>query len=508
MMAAESRVSGVSLAWLLEGLVDDAGQMEIAVGGLATDSRQVCRGDLFLACQGLQVHGLAYVDQAIERGAAAVLWEPVADDTINRIGTALSVPALAVTGLMQKLGIIADRFHASPSRQLHVIGVTGTDGKTSVTHFIAQALSSGDRPCGLLGTLGYGVYGALQTPTHTTPDALRLHAEFAALRDCGVQQAAMEVSSHALHQQRTAGVAFDTAVLTHLSRDHLDYHGSIEAYAEAKRRLFVMPGLACAVLNVGDDFGRQLAGDLKHQLRVIACQAQPGGVARDYAEWIELSNVHALEQGLALELESSWGPAAFESTLLGAFNAENLMVALGALLAAGLSLDDAVQRLSRVGTVAGRMELFSQPGAPRMVVDYAHTPHALATALQALRAHCKGELVCVFGAGGDRDRGKRPQMGAQAERHADRVILTSDNPRNEDPASIIEQIASGFEQPQRALRIVDRATAIEHALREAAVDDLILVAGKGHEDYQQSGEQRLAFSDRTLVRQLLRGLAE
>ncbi|HHJ17089.1 MAG TPA: UDP-N-acetylmuramoyl-L-alanyl-D-glutamate--2,6-diaminopimelate ligase [Gammaproteobacteria bacterium] len=508
MMAAESRLPGVSLAGLLEGLSDDAGLVDIAVTGLATDSRQVRRGDLFLACQGLQVHGLAYVDQAIERGAAAVLWEPVADDTINRIGTSLSVPALAVPGLMQKLGIIADRFHAGPSHQLHVIGVTGTDGKTSVTHFIAQALSSGERPCGLLGTLGYGVYGALQTPTHTTPDALRLHAEFAALRDCGVQQVAMEVSSHALHQQRTAGVAFNTAVLTHLSRDHLDYHGSIEAYAEAKRRLFEMPGLGCAVLNVSDDFGRQLAGDLKHRLRVIACQAQPGGVARGYSEWIELRSVRALEKGIALELESSWGPAAFEASLLGAFNAENLLVALGALLAAGLSLDDAVQRLSRVSTVAGRMELFSQPGAPRVVVDYAHTPHALATALQALRAHCSGELVCVFGAGGDRDRGKRPQMGALAERYADRVILTSDNPRNEDPTSIIEQIAEGFEQPQRATRIVERGAAIEQALREAAVDDLILVAGKGHEDYQQSGERRLAFSDRTLVRQLLRGLAE
>jgi len=481
MMAVESGVSGLSLAWLLEGLCIDGAVADVEILGLATDSRSVRPGDLFLAGQGLRVHGLVHVEQALQRGALAVAWEPVADPHISSIAASLVLPAVAVAGLAQKTGVIADRFYAHPSRELHVIGVTGTDGKTSVSHFIAQALSTEQQSCGLLGTLGYGVYGALQTPTHTTPDALRLHAEFAELRDQGVKNVAMEVSSHALHQQRTAGVSFDTAVLTHLSRDHLDYHGSVEAYAEAKRRLFNSPGLSCAVVNVADDFGRQLAADLKHRLQVIA--------------------------GIALELESSWGAATFETALLGGFNAENLLAALGALLASGLSLRTAVERLARVKTVAGRMELFTRTGAPRVVVDYAHTPHALETALQALRPHCRGELICVFGAGGDRDRGKRPQMGALAERFADRVVLTSDNPRSENPDSILDQIAQGFEQPQRAVRISDRGAAIASAIREAAADDLVLVAGKGHENYQQTASQRLAFSDRARVQEVLRELA-
>ncbi len=504
MMAAESNLSAVSLVCLLEGLGVEGPVVDAQISGLATDSRSVRRGDLFLACQGLQVHGLAHVEQAIRQGALAVVWEPVSDARIGDIASSLSVPTAAIAGLSQKLSVIADRFYAHPSEALHVIGVTGTDGKTSVTHFIAQALSVGKQSCGLLGTLGYGVYGALQPPTHTTPDALRLQAELAALRDSGVRQVAMEVSSHALHQYRAAAVAFDTAVLTHLSRDHLEYHGSIEAYAEAKRRLFQSPELSSVVLNVRDDFGRRLASELQGKLRVIAYHSRPDGADRNYADWLELAGVQPLEKGIALQLESSWGAASFEAPLLGVFNAENLLAALGALLASGLPLQTAVQRLSRVKTVPGRMELFTQQGAARVVVDYAHTPHALETVLQALRPHCSGELVCVFGAGGDRDPGKRPLMGALAERYADRVVLTSDNPRHEDPDSILDQIARGFEQPQRALRIVDRAEAIAAAVGEAAADDLVLVAGKGHEDYQQRGSERLPFSDRGWVQQLLR----
>ena len=477
MMAAESTVKGVSLAWLLEGLCTDGTVPVMEVSGLATDSRLVCPGDLFLAGQGLRAHGLAYVDQAIRQGAVAVAWEPVADSTVSDWVAGLPLPAVAVAGLTQKLGVIADRFYAHPSKELNVIGVTGTDGKTSVTHFIAQAMSSGDQACGLIGTLGYGVYGDLQVPSHTTPDALRLQAELSAMRDHGVRHVAMEASSHALHQHRTAGVDFNVAVLTHLSRDHLDYHGSVEAYAEAKRRLFESAGLSCAVLNVNDDFGCQLAKQLDARMRVIAYQGRPDGAARAYSNWIELTALQALQQGLAMQLESSWGAAELKVSLLGGFNADNLLAALGALLGSGLTLEGAVQRLSRVTTVPGRMELFAQDGAPRVVVDYAHTPNALETALRALRPHCAGELVCVFGAGGDRDQGKRPFMGAAAERYADRVVLTSDNPRHENPDSILDQIASGFEQPQRAVRISDRARAIETVVREAAPGDLILVAG-------------------------------
>ncbi|MGD8842368.1 MAG: UDP-N-acetylmuramoyl-L-alanyl-D-glutamate--2,6-diaminopimelate ligase [Gammaproteobacteria bacterium] len=506
MMAAEAHDSGMPLCLLLEGLVSDRAGVavpDLAVTGLASDSREVRPGDLFLACQGLRVHALTHAAQAVQRGAAAILWEPPVADELQGQAERLPVAALPVEGLGHKLGRIADRFFGHPSRDMHVIGVTGTDGKTSVTHFIAQALSRDGQDCGLLGTLGYGVYGRLRAPTHTTPDPVQLQAEFARLHDAGVRRVAMEVSSHALHQRRTDGTAFNTAVLTHLSRDHLDYHGSIEAYAEAKRRLFVGDGLETAVVNMGDAFGRSLPERLDAKLRVIAYGRRGDQNVRAVAHWIELAGVTARPRGIRLTLDSSWGPAEFEAPLLGAFNADNLMAALGALLAAGLTLDEAADRLRHVGTVAGRMELFVTDGGPRVVVDYAHTPHALATALQALRPHCQGELVCLFGAGGDRDAGKRPQMGAVAERHADRVVVTSDNPRSESPEHIIDQIVAGFEQPQRARRMADRGQAIEQAVAAASPDDVVLVAGKGHEEYQEIAGQRLAFSDRERVRQAL-----
>ena len=504
MMAVESMRGGVALADLLQDLAGDVAVPGLTVTGLADDSRRVQPGDLFLACQGLHVHGLAHAAQAVQRGAAAVLWEPVEDRSLQAVADGLPVAALPVAGLSHKLGPVADRFYARPSAQMQVIGVTGTDGKTSVTHFIAQALSGSGESCGLLGTLGYGVYGRLQAPTHTTPDALRLQAELARLRDAGVPRVAMEVSSHALHQHRTDGTHFAVAVLTHLSRDHLDYHGSVEAYAEAKRRLFLTPGLSSAVLNVGDDFGRRLAAQLDPRVEVTAYGRAGDGCERAAAHWIVLETVTARPQGITLQLKTSRGAASLAASLLGDFNADNLMAALGALLASGLSLDDAVQRLQTVTTVPGRVELFALPGMPAVVVDYAHTPHALQTVLEALRPHCRGELVCVFGAGGERDRGKRPEMGRCAERYADRVVLTSDNPRGEPAEAILDEIAAGFEQPQRAQRISDRGQAIDTAIAAAAPDDLVLVAGKGHEDYQQVGDRRLPFSDRVRVRQALR----
>ncbi|HFD78769.1 MAG TPA: UDP-N-acetylmuramoyl-L-alanyl-D-glutamate--2,6-diaminopimelate ligase [Gammaproteobacteria bacterium] len=503
-MAAPRQGSGIPLTDLLDGLGACGEVPRIEVTGLSAASGSVQPGDLFLACRGIHSHGLEHVAEALQRGAGAVVWER--DGAESAIVASLPVPSVALPGLGHKLGIIAARFYGHPSRELHVIGVTGTDGKTSVSHFIAQALSQPQRPCGVLGTLGYGVWGELHPPTHTTPDALRLQAEMAALRDRGVEQMVMEVSSHALHQHRTDGVVFDTAVLTHLSRDHLDYHGSVEAYAEAKRRLFASPSLAAAVVNVGDAFGRELAASLKGRLRVIAWQGNDDGEARRYPEWLVLRRVRALPEGLELDLLSSQGEASLRTAVLGDFNAGNLLAAVGALLAAGVSMEDALRRLSGIATVAGRMELVSLPGAPRVVIDYAHTPHALESVLRALRPHCRGELVCVFGAGGDRDRGKRPLMGAVAERLAERVILTSDNPRSEDPGEILRQIAAGFEQPARALIIEDRARAIDSALAGAAPDDLVLIAGKGDEAWQEVAGRKLPFSDREQARRVLRRL--
>ncbi len=503
MMAARCTGQGVLLRELLAGLTDTV-VTDVAVQGLSADSRAVRAGDLFLACQGLRVHGLDHVGQALGQGAAAVVYDPEGCEQLDTVLAGIPVPAVAVRDLSQHLGVIADRFYARPSQHMHVIGVTGTDGKTSVTHFIAQALSSSGTPAGLLGTLGYGVYGDLNEPTHTTPDALRLQAELAELRDRGVTQLAMEVSSHALHQYRSDGICFHTAVLTQLSRDHLDYHGSLEAYADAKRRLFHTPGLQCAVLNAGDAFGRALAEGLADDVRVISWQVQ-SDVQPLSDEWLVLRAVRALPEGIALEVASDSGAVEFEARLLGDFNAANLLAAMGALRAAGLSLEESAQRLSAVATVPGRMELFTASGKPRVVVDFAHTPNALETALRALRAHCKGDLVCVFGAGGDRDAGKRAPMGAAAERYADRVIVTSDNPRHEAPGDIMAQVVAGMTEPDRVEQIEDRGEAIDVVLSTAGVDDLVLIAGKGHETTQQVGDLKLAFSDRERVLQRLCG---
>ncbi|VAW80662.1 UDP-N-acetylmuramoylalanyl-D-glutamate--2,6-diaminopimelate ligase [hydrothermal vent metagenome] len=498
MMAAHPTTNGVLLGELLAGFSKNTVQAGIVVQGLASDSRNVQQGDLFLACHGLQIHGLEYMAQAIVQGAVAVAYDPEGCGNTEKILPDVSVPVFAVPDLSQRLGVIADRFYAKPSDEMHVIGITGTDGKTSVSHFISQALSEPEAPAGLLGTLGYGVYGALDAPTHTTPDALRLQSELAALRDRGVKHLAMEVSSHALHQYRSEGIRFHTAVLTQLSRDHLDYHGSLDAYADAKRRLFLTPGLKCAVLNAGDAFGRALAQKLADEVRVISWQSKQD-VKPLAEEWLALRALRALPTGIALKVDSSFGEVEFESRLLGDFNAENLLAALGALLATGLSLNDAALRLSQVATVPGRMELFSAPGLPRVVIDFAHTPNALEAALRALRPHCSGELACVFGAGGDRDQGKRPQMGATAEHYADRVVVTSDNPRHEMPADIMAQIISGMAQPESVVMIENRGAAINSALMAAGEDDLVLVAGKGHETTQKIGDLKTAFSDRVYV---------
>lgn len=504
MMVVQASPRGTPLADLLVGLVDQHVSPDVCPQGLTSDSRAVKPGDLFLACPGARTHGLEYLAQAIGQGAVAVVYDPEGYPVADSLPANIPVPAIEVASLSRHLGVIADRFYAGPSRDMQVIGVTGTDGKTSVSHFIAQALSTGCKPAGLLGTLGYGVYGKLKTPTHTTPDALRLQEELAALRDQGVKQLAMEVSSHALDQYRCAGVRFHTAVLTQLSRDHLDYHGSLVAYADAKRRLFQAPGLQYAVLNADDTFGRELAAELAGKVDIVSWQT--GAATKPLAdEWLALRALRALPQGMELGVDSSFGTATFETCLLGDFNAHNLLAALAALLASGLALDDAVHRLSKVTTVPGRMEMFSASGKARAVVDFAHTPAALEAALKALRPHCAGDLVCVFGAGGDRDAGKRPQMGAVAERYADRVIVTSDNPRHEEPKDIMAQILAGMAQPQHAEQIEDRGTAIRTALSAAGADDIVLIAGKGHEETQQLGDLKIAFSDRDYVARCLNG---
>lgn len=497
MMAARCRPAGLTLRELLDGhaVVDQAGA-DLLISGVALDSRRVRPGDLFLACQGTREHGLAHARQAIEQGAVAVAWEPV--EGLEPLG--LSVPAVPVAGLGERAGVIAARFFGHPSRAMTVIGVTGTDGKTSVSQFLAQALDQDGARCGVIGTLGYGLWGDLIEGGHTTPDAVTLQAELAGLRRQGARWLSMEVSSHALAQGRVNGIAFDHAIFTNLSRDHLDYHGSVEAYAAAKRRLFEWAGLEFAILNLDDAFGQALRGALRGPRILGYGLAGPGAYA---GEVVTARCVDILERGVRAEVHTPWGVGELEAAVLGRFNVLNLLAVLASLLALGIEMNEALLRLRRVRTVPGRMEPFGGHGRPVAVVDYAHTPAALEHVLTALREHCQGRLWCVFGCGGERDRGKRPLMAQAAERLADAVIVTDDNPRGEDGQAIVQEILAGFVDPAAVTVERDRAAAIGLALSRAQAGDVVLVAGKGHEDYQIVGAERRAFSDRRLVAELL-----
>jgi UDP-N-acetylmuramoyl-L-alanyl-D-glutamate--2,6-diaminopimelate ligase len=462
---------------------------DCAIGGLAQDSREVKPGDLFLAFRGQHFDGERFIGPAIQAGAVAVLVEGEAGEIELRGG----VPCIPYPDLTRRAGELAARFYDDPTRAMQVIGVTGTNGKTSISHFLAQSLPA---PCGLLGTLGYGIYGQLRKGAFTTPFAPDLQQLFHALRQAGVSRAVMEVSSHGLDQGRVAGVHFETAIFTNLSRDHLDYHGSMEQYGAAKRKLFHWPGLKRAVINLDDAFGRELLTDLPPGLEVLRYSLD-----NPRAE-IHCRRITPLADGYELAVITPWGETNLRSPLWGHFNLSNLLATLAMLVPHGSSLAQASQRLSALSAVPGRLEHYARPGSPRLVIDYAHTPDALEKVLSALREHCQGKLWCVFGCGGERDAGKRPLMGELAERLADRVIVTDDNPRGEDPAEIIAQILAGMSQPEHAWVLADRRQAITYAFCEAAAEDVILIAGKGAEETQHIGDRLLPFSDRRLAAEL------
>jgi UDP-N-acetylmuramoyl-L-alanyl-D-glutamate--2,6-diaminopimelate ligase len=477
---------------------------DVAVSGLSIDSRDIAPGSLFLALRGTRGHGLDYARQAVDAGAIAVAWEPA--EGLNE--APLAVPSLRVEGLSAQAGRIAARFYDDPSTRMFVAGVTGTDGKTSTAHLIAQGLDLLGVVCGYLGTIGYGRLGNLATSTHTTFDAVRLQKALAELLQGGAEACAMEVSSHALDQHRVAGVKFAAAVLTNVGRDHLDYHGTEEQYTGAKRRLFTDCAPAVAILNRDDTIGARWADELQvsegsegRLIRYGRADSRETNGHRFVAQRIDTR-----PDGLRIEVDSHLGRAVIASPLLGTFNAYNLLAALAVICARGAPLADACAALSRARTVPGRMEAFAGPlFRARVVVDYAHTPQALAAALKALRAHVEGRLICVFGCGGDRDRGKRPLMGAAAAELADCAIATDDNPRSELPEAIVAEVLAGVPQTLMHRLVVehDRARAIERAVRMAGDGDIVLVAGKGHEDYQIYGRQSRHFSDREFVAGLL-----
>lgn len=473
---------------------------------LVSDSRRCAPGRAFFAYPGEAGDGRRFIPDAISRGAAAVVWESDA----FAWDPAWQVPNAGVKGLKLRSGEMAHQFYGRPSEALWMCGVTGTNGKTTCSQWLAAALGAHGVTTGVIGTLGAGIGGALEPLPNTTPDALELHRLLASMRAGGAAAVAMEVSSHGLAQGRVNGVEFDCAVLTNLSHDHLDYHGTMDAYAQAKARLFDVPGLAVAVLNLDDVFGVRLAQRLGSRgVRTIGYALSPAAVAPGSVHQFAAARELRYEGGAThIAIDSTWGALELRLPHAGRYNAANALAVFAALLGYGIDARTAGRLLETLPPVTGRLQRVGGGGKPLAVIDYAHTPDALEKALTALRPVADaagGRLVAVFGAGGERDATKRPLMGAAAARLADALVLTSDNPRSEDPLAIIAAIRRGIPAGAAASVQVepDRASAIALALGAAAANDVVLIAGKGHEEYQEIAGRRTAFSDVAAATQAL-----
>jgi len=471
---------------LFRGFGTDVPALDVV--DITLDSRTAVRNGLFIACRGTRQHGLDFLGDALRAGVGAVAWEP--GGSLRPPELPAGVANIAVPALRERLGEVANRFFGRPSEALKVTGITGTNGKTTVAWLVTRAIGQLGGSAGYFGTLGHGLDGKLRPATLTTPDCISFHRQLRELADAGAGYVLAEVSSHALDQDRVAGVHFATVAFTNLSRDHLDYHADLAAYGAAKARLFAS-GAGTAVINLDDAFGREVAGRLPAHTQLI-------GVTLGSADRATLRGTLAdpTPEGLVLDVGSGTQRARITSRLWGSFNAENLLVAAGILVANGWSLEAAADALSRVAAPPGRMERVpAAPGRPAVLVDFAHTPDALGKALAAVREHCTGKVWCVFGCGGDRDRGKRAMMGTVAAAGADHVIVTDDNPRTEDPQQIIADVLAGVASLDRLQVVPDRADAIARAIRSASPGDAVLIAGKGHETEQVTGESRRPFSD-------------
>lgn len=456
---------------------------------LRINSSEVQKGDVFLALPGTKTHGNQFIEKALAAGAVLVLTDTQSALHDERI--------VVVSNLVELLSDLAATFYPHQAQQL--VGITGTNGKSSTAIFVNQLAVLLKQQAAVIGTLGYGDYRSLTPLNNTTPHLVDIHRILSTEAAKGCALVAMEVSSHALVQQRVAGLQFEVAVFTNLTRDHLDYHGTMQAYGEAKALLFKADLAKKAVINVSDDFGRQLAADCT--LPVLAYGKLEDCVG--YSEYLAYDQLEITPLGYQFRLTSHLGPQQLQLKVLGEFNIQNVLAAFGAMLQLGHSFDALVIAVQQLCSVPGRIEQFYQPSRKVMaVVDYAHTPDALEQTLIAVRNHCQGQLWVVFGCGGDRDKGKRPIMGAIAERLADQLIITADNPRTEDVMAICLDVAAGCTEQQYQL-IADRKTAIRTALEQAKAGDLVLIAGKGHEDYQIIGHEILPYDERAFVRQLV-----
>ena len=484
------------LSALLDGIADIAVVDDRMVSGVQLDSRQVSAGNVFIALQGDTVHGLDFLPTVINYQASAVLIssgdQRLRDDERNALREA-SILLIEIDSLAAHVGEIASRFFGNPSSFMNMVGVTGTDGKTSVCHLLGQALNVNSDNCGVLGTLGWGFGDRMNSTGLTTPDAVVLQSALAEIYAAGAKTVAMEVSSHALSQQRVNGIEFDIAVLTNIGRDHLDYHGDMQSYRDAKKTLFVKPQLRAAVINADDELGQSLLDQLP-ELEVYSY----GAVARK-GRHIQYLNVKLLATGLSFDLVFDGKSYPVTSGLIGEFNVQNVTATFAVLVALGISPELAVASLYGLKPVPGRMEATLLDNGAVVIVDYAHNPHALESVLNTVSSHCDGKLLVVFGCGGDRDQGKRPMMASIAEKFSDVCVVTDDNPRSESGDAIVEQILEGFESRQNIMVERDRKSAIEFAMSQTSRGDFVVVAGKGHEDYQLIGEQRLPFSDSAVV---------
>jgi UDP-N-acetylmuramoyl-L-alanyl-D-glutamate--2,6-diaminopimelate ligase len=484
-----------SLRELLVGFADLP--RDLAVSDLTQDGRAALPGSAFLAVRGTVHHGLRFAPQAVANGARAVLWEPAPLAEVPDLPSEIVVAP--VPRLRDHASAIAARFFESPSSHLAVAGITGTNGKTTCAYLLAQALELCGRAAAYMGTIGTGRPHSLTASELTTGDAVTVQRTLARLRAGGAASVAMEVSSHAIDQSRVAAVRFRTAAFTNLTRDHLDYHGTMDEYGATKARLFTHDSLESRVINVDDAFGRQLAMDARGRGRLIVTSRGHQTRVRDHDGFVRAMQVALTTRGIELEFDSSWGAGALTCPLVGDFNVDNLLTVTAILLDWKVPLDEVLHALSCVRAAPGRMQTFGGGHAPLVVVDYAHTPDALQKALSAARAHTAGRLFVVFGCGGDRDPGKRPLMGGIAGAVADEIVITDDNPRTESPEAIARGVAAGIPEGKPFRIQLDRARAIREAIGHAGEKDVVVVAGKGHEEYQIYGAERRPFSDQKVV---------
>lgn len=458
---------------------------------IKNDSRQIQAGDLFIAYPGAVSDGRLYIEKAVKAGAAAIVYEP------NNLPAAFklpdSLPCIPIAQLAEQLAPIAKRFYQDPSKTLKVCGITGTNGKTTIAYQLAQAHELLGQASAYIGTIGQGNVNQLKPLENTTPDALCLQRLLAQYRDQGLKQVCMEVSSHALSQNRVDGIEFNQALFTNLTLDHLDYHHTMQAYGEAKAMLFAREELEWAIINQDDEYQQLISGAIKPSVKKITYGMRQACDVKAVKWHIDLT-------GTAIEVQSPWGMHHIKIKALGQFNIYNSLAVFSSLMAIGYSADRVVEVMSQLKAAPGRMEIVSS--APYVLVDYAHTPDALENVLTTLNELKQGQLWVVFGCGGDRDKTKRPVMGKAASLYADKIVITSDNPRSEDPVAIVDEIANGIPATISVTKLINREDAIAHALSSAGKNDIILIAGKGHEAYQQIGSEKFAFSDQDVVRHL------